>query len=115
MQEIVADAKLVAYCGLYCGACQKYRKGRCPGCRENEKATWCKVRGCCLEHDYVTCADCTIMNDVADCSAYNNFMAKLFGLIFRSDRPACIRLIQAQGVESFATEMAKRETMSVKR
>ena len=43
MKEIVADPKLVAYCGLYCGACGAYLRGRCPGCIENYKATWCKV------------------------------------------------------------------------
>jgi hypothetical protein len=115
MKEIVADPNLVAYCGLYCGACQKYLKGKCPGCRENEKATWCQVRACCMEHGYVTCADCTIMNDVADCKAYNNFMARLFGFIFRSDRPACIRLIQAHGVEAFAAEMAEKQIMSIRK
>jgi len=26
MKEIVADSKLVAYCGLYCGACKSYLK-----------------------------------------------------------------------------------------
>lgn len=34
----------VAYCGLYCGACQSYTKGKCPGCDANEKATWCEIR-----------------------------------------------------------------------
>jgi len=32
MKEIIADEKLVAKCGLYCGACGAYLKGRCPGC-----------------------------------------------------------------------------------
>lgn len=41
----------VAYCGLYCGACKSHRKGKCPGCRENSKATWCEIRKCCQEHE----------------------------------------------------------------
>ena len=50
MKEIISDPKLVAFCGLYCGACKAYLKERCPGCHDNEKATWCKVRTCCLEN-----------------------------------------------------------------
>jgi hypothetical protein len=115
MKEIVADPNLVAYCGLYCGACKRYLMGKCPGCRENEKATWCKVRTCCLENNYATCADCILVRDITDCKGYNNFMAKLFGFIFRSDRQACIRLIQQNGVEQFATEMAEKQRMTIRR
>jgi hypothetical protein len=42
-------------------------------------------------------------------------MAKLFGFIFRSDREACVRLIQEIGVEQFATEMAEKQIMSIRR
>ena len=31
-------AELVAGCGLYCGKCGAFRKGRCKGCRENARA-----------------------------------------------------------------------------
>mgnify|MGYP001174253203 CR=1 FL=1 len=46
--------ELVAYCGLYCGQCTKYLKGKCPGCKENEKASWCKTRSCCIENDFAS-------------------------------------------------------------
>ena len=115
MKEIVADPNLVAYCGLYCGACKKYLMDKCPGCHENEKATWCQVRSCCMENSYATCADCGIMNDIADCKEYNSFMAKLFGFIFRSDREGCIRRIQGIGVEQFATKMAEKQMMTIRR
>ena len=39
-----ADPKMVAACGLYCGACKKYRMGKCSGCHKNKKASWCKIR-----------------------------------------------------------------------
>lgn len=39
MKQVVADPNLVAYCGLYCGACGAYLKERCPGCHSNAKAT----------------------------------------------------------------------------
>ena len=115
MKEIVADTKLIAYCGLYCGACGKYLRGKCPGCMENEKASWCKVRSCCIEHNYVTCADCQIKNDISECKEFNNFMAKLFGFIFRSDRAACIRLIAEKGLDNYATYMAENQIQSIRK
>jgi len=115
MASNVADPKLVAFCGLYCGACRKYQRGKCPGCAGNTGATWCKIRACCLENHYLTCADCTQYADVTECGKYNNFIAKLFGLIFRSNRKACIYRIKAIGVDQFAAEMAAKNTPSVRR
>lgn len=115
MKDIVADTSLIAYCGLYCGACRKYLMDRCPGCMKNEKASWCKVRACCIEHEYTTCADCKIKNSTAECKEYNSFMAKLFGFIFRSDRAACIRLIQEKGLEDYAAYMAENRMQTIKK
>jgi hypothetical protein len=105
MKDIVADPNLVAYCGLYCGACKKYLADKCPGCRENEKATWCGVRACGIENNFTTCADCTLLS----------FMAKVFGFIFRSDRAACIRRIREIGTEQYAAEMAEQQMMTIRR
>ena len=115
MSEIKNDPALVAFCGLYCGACGKYKKGACSGCAGNEKATWCKVRSCCLEHEYKSCADCTEFSNAMDCKKLNNFMSKIFGFIFRSDRPACIAKIKEIGVEAYAAEMAEKGMQSIKR
>ena len=115
MREIVADPNLVAYCGLYCGACGSYLKDRCPGCHENERATWCKVRSCCIEHEFASCAVCEEFSDPMDCSKYNNFMAKIFGVIFRSDRAACIRQIGELGIEGHAENMAQNRRQSIRR
>lgn len=115
MKEVVADQSLVAYCGLYCGACGSYRKGKCPGCAQNEKAKWCKVRTCCIESKYASCADCAQMADIMACRKFNNPVARLFALFFRSDRPACIRAIREQGREAYARDMAGKKTMTIKR
>jgi hypothetical protein len=115
MKESTADPNLVACCGLYCGACGAYLRGRCPGCRENHKAAWCKVRSCCIENQFASCADCKEHEDVHDCRWFNNWISKLFGLIFRSDRAACIRQIRSIGIEGHATEMAKCKRQSIKR
>jgi hypothetical protein len=114
VKDIIADEKLVAKCGLYCGACRRYLKGKCPGCGGNDKASWCKVRSCNLEHGYTTCAECTL-KPIDDCREYNNFIAKLFGVIFRSNRKACIERIRAVGPAAFAEEMTAIKAMSIGR
>jgi len=115
MKEITSDPSLVAYCGLYCGACGAYRRDRCPGCHENHKATWCKVRTCCREHERATCAACAEFSDVRDCRKYNNLIARLFGLLFRSDRAACVAQIRRLGVAGHADEMARQRRQSLPR
>jgi hypothetical protein len=115
MKPIVADVELVAYCGLYCGACGAYRHGRCPGCHDNTKATWCKVRTCCTDARYASCAECQTVSDPRDCKRFNNLISKLFGLIFRSDRRACIVQIQEKGLQGHAEIMANRQTQSIRR
>ena len=115
MKEISADKDLVAYCGLYCGACKKYLKEKCFGCQKNEKASWCKVRTCCLEHSYSSCADCQIVVNLKDCKKLNNFISKLFALIFRSDRFACIALIKEKGYDEYVKEMTEKGIITIKR
>jgi hypothetical protein len=115
MKPIVADPKLVAYCGLYCGACGAYRRGRCPGCQGNEKATWCNVRTCCIENSYLSCADCRTIADPRDCKKFNNVISRLFGLIFRSDRRACVLQIRQHGLQGHAELMAAQQIQSLRR
>jgi hypothetical protein len=113
--NISAKSELVAACGLYCGACHRYKKGKCPGCAENVKATWCKIRTCTKEKGYHTCAECTEFADVQACRKFNNIFSKIFTLIFKSDRQASIELIAANGVEAYAREMAEKGIPVLKR
>ncbi len=115
MKRIVADTNLVAHCGLYCGACGRYLKDKCPGCHGNEMASWCKVRACCIEHGYATCADCEDHNDPTQCRKFYNIFSRLMGVVFRSNRPACIALIRDVGVEDFAKQMASNKAQSLPR
>lgn len=114
MKEIKSDKELIAYCGLYCGACKKYLSEKCPGCKKNEKASWCKPRKCCAENNYSSCADCTKMA-IDDCKEFNSFIAKMFSIIFRSNRKACISKIKDIGYDSFANEMATNKIVTIKR
>jgi len=115
MPDIMVNAELVAYCGLYCGACKAYLGGKCKGCRENQKTTWCKVRSCCMEKMTKTCAECTEFPDPLTCKKFNNFMSKLFGFIFKSDRAACIAQINQLGLDGHAKVMAEMKAQTIKR
>lgn len=111
----MADRNLVAYCGLYCGACRKYLNKQCSGCRTNAKLTWCKIRQCCLDNNYFTCADCKKFNQPMSCKKFNNIFSKFFALVFKSDRNACITRIKTNGLERYAEEMAAKNNMSIKK
>lgn len=112
-KQIEVNEELVAYCGLYCGACRQYLKDACLGCHKNEKATWCKIRTCCISNGYHSCADCSI--NVADCKKFTNFISKVFSFIFNSNRKACIERIKLIGREAYAKEMAESRMQTIRR
>ena len=115
MEQKTADKNLVAFCGLYCGECGAYKKGKCPGCQKNEKASWCQVRKCCMENGQLSCADCTVFATASECKKFNNIFSKLFAFIFGSDRQACINMIKEKGYEGYAEEMTERSVQSLKK
>ena len=115
MRELVASPELVASCGLYCGACKSYLNERCDGCHKNEKASWCTVRSCCREKSLSSCAACSDYPDPRQCAKFNNFMSKLFGVIFRSDRAACVAQIKRLGIEGHAQTMAAQKLHTIRR
>jgi len=106
---------LIARCGLYCGECGAYKRGRCPGCAGNAKAAWCKVRSCCLEKGRDSCADCGEHPDPRTCGRFNYWISRLVGFVFRSDRAACVRRIREVGREAFAREMSDAKRYTIKR
>jgi len=115
MKEIVSNPKLVAACGLYCGACGAYLKEKCAGCADAKKRGWCKVRACCKDNGWATCAECTKFSNPNDCKLFNNVMSKIFSFLFRSDRAACIARIKGVGLQGYADEMAAARLQSIKR
>jgi hypothetical protein len=109
------NVTLVSYCGLYCGACPSYKKGRCPGCAGNDKAAWCKVRSCNIQKCLTSCADCDEFEEVNDCKKFNNFISKMFALVLNSNRRKGILFIKSNGREAFAENMIKLDRVSLKR
>lgn len=49
------------------------------------------------------------------CGKFNNFISRLFGFVFRSNRAACIERVRVVGVEVFAREMAEQKRQSLPR
>ena len=115
MKEIEVNSELVSYCGLYCGSCSKYQKGKCPGCAKNEKATWCKIRKCCIEKNIKSCSECNVFSDISECKKFDNFVAKMFEFVFKSDRKAGVKMIKDSGYEAFAKYMAENRLVSMKK
>ena len=115
MKSVERDKNLIAYCGLYCGACKAYLKEKCNGCAKHTKAAWCKVRSCCIGNSYSSCAECKEFDNVNQCRKFNNFISKIFGFVFNSDRKACIDRIKEIGNEEFACEMTKNCCVSFKK
>ena len=107
MKTIANNTNLVAYCGLYCGACGQYLREKCPGCMENTRAGWCNIRLCCREKGYASCAECTDFKDVHACKKFNNIVSKIFAVVFRSNRKACIEQIRSKGLSAHAEIMSQ--------
>jgi hypothetical protein len=115
MREVTVSPELVARCGLYCGACRAYLNERCDGCHENEKAKWCRIRTCCAEKGLASCADCTDHPDPRQCAKFHNVVSRIFALVFRSDRAACVDQIRRLGLTGHAQAMADRKLHAIRK
>lgn len=114
MKNIEANETLVAFCGLYCGCCKLYLEEKCPGCIENKKSEkWCKLKLCCKDKNYRTCADCkdfTNTEELKNCKKFNNIFSKIFSFLFKSDRYSCIKKIKEIEIKNFADFMTKEKS-----
>jgi hypothetical protein len=111
--EVKNDPQLIAYCGLYCGACRKFMTGKCTGCQKLSQPHWCKIRTCCIDKKFNSCADCLLETPNA-CKKFNNPVSKVFSLIFGSNREKCILTIREKGPVWYAGHMAETRQQSLK-
>jgi hypothetical protein len=110
-----ADENLIAYCGLYCGACPRYVKGKCPGCLVTEKSQWCNVRPCNIGKGYKSCAQCSEFPDVAKCRTFNPMIIRFGEFVMKTSRKKGIQMIKEKGVSEFASYMAANGLVSLKK
>ncbi len=113
-EPVTLDENLIAFCGLYCGACPRFEKGKCKGCAEN-RAAWCKVKPCNLENNYSSCADCEQFDDPSSCKKYNPLIIRIGEFVSRTSRRDAIQLLKEIGREDFAKHMAENKLVSLKK
>ncbi len=109
----VKEINLIAACGLYCGNCGRFKKDKCPGCTTNTKASWCKIRSCCIEKEIANCSACKEFVDPGECAKYNNLISRVIGFFTATDRSLCIDFIQQNGEEKFAAMMTENNKMNL--
>jgi hypothetical protein len=106
--ETKKDENLIGYCGIYCGACNAFTSGKCDGCRGNSAKSavlykQCKVKPCCGDNGFFTCADCTIYASTKECKKYNPLLLKIVSWVESSDRSKAIEMIKDKGRAEFLT------------
>ena len=106
MESEMSGLELISYCGIYCGACPGYQRGRCKGCRSTEakpdRKTNCGygMRNCCEDKDLDHCGQC------ADypCSKLNKLIKSQKGrkeYDYRHDIPFSLEMIKKEGLENW--------------
>ena len=113
------NEQMIAYCGIYCKECPTFKSGKCEGCRgDSAKCAVlykkCKVRPCCIENGFFTCADCTIYASTKECKKYNPMLLKIAAWVESSDRSKGIEMIRAKGQAEFAAFMEDKNWVIVK-
>jgi hypothetical protein len=121
-----SDLSLLAYCGLYCGACSfkiafeesqrghllsmpakydRYKSARledCPGCRADNQDGECKIRNCAKERKLVYCGDC----EDFPCRMVADFSSD--GIPHHSEIIANLNAIREMGVDAWLTHERDR-------
>jgi hypothetical protein len=112
------NENLVAYCGLYCGACPIYLKGKCKSCKDpNSDVHYksCKVRPCCTKNEYSTCAECNKYQSIDYCKDYNPLFLRFSQFLTQTSRKKGIEKIKNDGAKAFLEFMANRKWFNMKR
>ena len=118
-EQINKDEYLIAYCGLYCGACPSFVSGKCDGCRSNAansaiKYRKCPVKPCCAGNGFFTCADCTEFASVKECKKYNPLLLRIAARLEGSDRSKALDMIKEKGRSEFLTFMKSKNWVAFK-
>lgn len=68
----------------------------------------CKVKQCAVTREYSTCADCEEFENLKECKKLHNWVSRLFGFIFRTNRIANLNHIREAGLDKFNEEISQR-------
>lgn len=112
-EQTADNEKLIAYCGIYCGACPSFTSDKCEGCRSNSaksaiKFKKCQVKPCCVENGFFTCADCDKYVSVKECKKYNPLLLRIASKLEGSDRSKAIEMIKTKGRAEFLAFMENK-------
>ena len=114
-EQMTDNEQFIGYCGIYCKKCPSFTSGKCNGCRvDSAKYKKCKVKPCCVENEFFTCADCTIYASTKECKKYNPLLLKIASRIESSDRSKAIEMIKAKGRAEFVAFMEDRNWVIIK-
>ena len=108
---------LVPYCGLYCGACPIYAKGKCNGCKDPDSPTHyksCKVKPCCVKNEYSTCAECIKYQSTDECKDFNPLFLRFIQFISKNKRKNGIEMIKTDGEKAFQDFMHENKIFNMK-
>lgn len=96
---------VLAYCGLVCSECGMYLKQKCRGCHSDKPMSLnCKVKPCAQEKSYTSCAECADFANLKECKKLHNWISRIFGFIFRTDRIGNLNRIREIGLGRFKEE-----------
>jgi hypothetical protein len=122
---MVKNINLLAYCGLYCGACSfkvaydeknsqhiknmpakydQYKNAElefCPGCRWDNQRGSCKIRNCAISKDLTNCGECINF----PCAILKEF--NYDGIPHHADCISNLRMIKEKGIDYFLDHQEK--------
>ena len=118
-EQMTCNEQFIGYCGIYCKKCPAFMSEKCDGCRVDsaKSAVYykkCKVKPCCVENGFLSCADCTIYASTKECKKYNPLLLKFFSWIESSDRSKGIEMIKTKGRAKFVEYMEDKNWVMFK-
>ncbi|MBY8982297.1 MAG: DUF3795 domain-containing protein [Candidatus Lokiarchaeota archaeon] len=104
---------LVSYCGIYCGACPGFHKGRCNGCRSVKTKSKPKrrcgynIRNCCEDKKLKYCGQC----EQYPCFKINKLINSQKGrkeYDYRHNIPKNFMIIRKEGIDVWLKKQEKK-------
>lgn len=65
----------------------------------------CKVKKCCIDRQFSTCAECNEFANLRECRNLHNLISRIFGFIFRTNRIGNLNRIRELGIDQFTKEV----------